>query len=540
MGGGGLRRGVRSGRVGRGRALWDVLRKVRFSFMIPALPMPDAAPLVTEAQVASLDAGLPARRPRAELPLAGMLVARGYGRRDWFLRRLLALNDAACLLVAMAVAMALAGGRPGHPWGQYLLYGLTMLPAWVVLFKMYGLYERDAKRLSHSTLDDVPALFHGLLLGCLLMWCWFVVVAPAKLMFATILVFGGLAMALVLAGRALTRGSFVRLVSPERVLLIGTGRTSGALIEKMRAKASLRLEPIGMVSCAHDAGEALALPQLGALEEVDLPGLMVEQRVGRVVVADAEVEGEQLLGVLRDCKTVSVKVSLLPATCSALGPSVEVDDLQGVTVLGINPPVLSRSSRMAKRGLDLAGAGLLAIVALPLMAVLAVAIKLDSPGPVFFRQERIGRGGSRFRLLKLRTMVVDAEARRAELLVQSKERGWLHLKHDPRITRVGRFLRLASLDELPQLWNVLRGDMSLVGPRPLIADEDRHVETWARGRLDLTPGITGLWQVLGRSTIPFDEMVKLDYLYVTNWSLWGDIRLMLRTLPIVLKRDGAN
>jgi exopolysaccharide biosynthesis polyprenyl glycosylphosphotransferase len=244
--------------------------------------------------------------------------------------------------------------------------------------------------------------------------------------------------------------------------------------------------------------------------------------------------------VLRDCKTVSVKVSLLPLTFSVLGPSVEIDDLQGVTVLGVNPSVLSRSSRLAKRTLDLLGAGLLALLTLPLLLVLAVAIKLDSPGPVFFRQERIGRGGRRFRLVKLRTMAIDAEARREELLAQSKDPGWLHLEHDPRITRVGRRLRMSSLDELPQLWNVLRGDMSLVGPRPLVAEEDRMVNGWARGRLDLTPGVTGLWQVLGRTSIPFEEMVKLDYMYVTNWSLWGDVRLILRTLPAVFKRDGAN
>jgi FlaA1/EpsC-like NDP-sugar epimerase len=261
-----------------------------------------------------------------------------------------------------SVARGDAGGArvPRHSPPATAAGTLITLPAWAVLFKMYGLYERDAKRLSHSTLDDVPSLFHGLLLGCLLMWCWFVVVAPAKLMFTAILAFAGLALALVLAARVLARAGFVRLISPERVLLIGTGRASGALIEKMRARASLRLEPIGMVSCTEDAEEVLELPRLGCLEEVDLPSLMVKHRVGRVVVADAEVEGERLLEVLRDCKAVSVKVSLLPATCSALGPSVEVDDLQGVTVLGINPSVLSRSSRVAKRGLDLVGAGLMA------------------------------------------------------------------------------------------------------------------------------------------------------------------------------------
>jgi exopolysaccharide biosynthesis polyprenyl glycosylphosphotransferase len=456
------------------------------------------------------------------------------------LRRLLALSDVMCLALAMALTMAVIGGTRGHSWQEYLLFGLITLPAWVVLFKLYGLYERDAKRLSHSTLDDLPSLFHCLLLGCLLTWCWFVVAAPTKLMFTAILTFGALAMVLVLASRALARAGFLRLVSPERVLLIGTGEASGALIEKMRASASLRLQPIGMVSCDESTGAAVALPRLGRLEELDLPDLLAEHRVARVVVADVELERDRLLGVVRDCRTASVKVCLLPLTFSALGPAVEVDDVQGITVLGINPLVLSRSSRIAKRGLDLAGAGLLSVLALPLLLVLAVAIKLDSPGPVFFRQERIGRGAVRFRLVKLRTMALDAEARRAELLPQSKDPGWLHLEHDPRITRVGRLLRLGSLDELPQLWNVLRGDMSLVGPRPLVAAEDRMVNGWGRGRLDLTPGITGLWQVLGRTSIPFEEMVKLDYLYVTNWSLWGDVRLILRTLPVVLRRSGAN
>jgi len=500
--------------------------------------MSDSVPLVTEVQVASHDAGV-VSRPRAS-SLHRPLVASAYGRRDWVLRRLLVASDALCLALAMTIAVALGGSAHRLSWQELTLYGIITLPVWVVLFQLYGLYGRDAKRLSHSTLDDLPSLFHGLLVGCLLLWCWFVAVAPAKLPFATILVFGSLALVLVLVGRVIARAGFVRAVSPERVLLIGTGQASGALIEKMRTSASLRLEPIGMVSCAEDCAETIGLPSLGTLEELDLPSLLLKQRVGRVVVADAEVDGERLLGVLRDCKTASVKVSLLPATCSALGPSVEIDDLQGVMVLGVNPPVLAPSSRMAKRALDLAGAGLLGILTLPLMVVLAIAIKLDSPGPVFFRQERIGRRGHRFRLLKLRTMVVDAEQRRAELLAQSKDPGWLHLEHDPRITRVGRLLRLLSLDELPQLWNVLRGDMSLVGPRPLVPEENSMVDSWAQGRLDLTPGITGLWQVLGRTNIPFEEMVKLDYLYVTNWSLWGDVRLILRTLPAVFTRDGAN
>ena len=463
-------------------------------------------------------------------------MAGGYGRRDYYLRRLLAISDVCCL----ALAMGFAFGTRSHFSTEYLLFGLLTLPAWVVLFKMYGLYERDTKRLSHGTLDDLPSVFHALLLGCLLLWCWYALVAPTELVFADLAAFGGLAVALVPIGRALTRAGFVRVISPERVLLIGTGQASGALIEKMRANSSLRLEPIGMVSGDQRAEPLVGLPRLGCLGHVDLPSVLVEHQVMRVVVADAELEGERLLDVLRDCKTVGTKVSLLPATCSALGPAVEVDDVQGVTVFGINPPVLSRTSRWAKRSLDVLGAAITLFLLTPVLVVLALLVRLDSPGPALFRQERIGQGGRRFTLLKFRTMEYEADRRRAELVAHSKDPGWLHLEHDPRVTRIGRFLRLTSLDELPQFANVLRGDMSLVGPRPLIPEEDSMVDDWARGRLDLTPGMTGPWQVLGRTSIPFEEMVKLDYLYVTNWSLWGDVRLILRTLPVVLGRRGAN
>ncbi len=190
--------------------------------------------------------------------------------------------------------------------------------------------------------------------------------------------------------------------------------------------------------------------------------------------------------------------------------------------------------------MDLVISASLLLLFAPLFVLIAIAIKLDSPGPVFFVQERVGRGGSRFRLFKFRTMVKDAEERRAALVEQSGDPLWLKLNHDPRITRVGRRLRRLSLDELPQLYNVLRSEMSLVGPRPLIVSEDELVQGWARGRLDLTPGLTGYWQVLGRTRIPFEEMVKLDYLYVMNWSLWGDLRLIIRTLPTVVGGRGAN
>jgi len=235
-----------------------------------------------------------------------------------------------------------------------------------------------------------------------------------------------------------------------------------------------------------------------------------------------------------------VKVSVLPRGVNTMGPSMEIDDIEGVTVLGLNPLVLSRSSRVLKRSMDVAGASIGLLLLSPLMVFAAIVVKFTSPGPIFFRQIRIGRGGEPFTLYKFRTMVHDADSRTAELMAASQDPHWLKLEHDPRITWVGRFLRLFSIDELPQLWSVLVGKMSLVGPRPLSLADHEQIEIWARIRLDIAPGITGLWQVLGRTNIPFEEMIKLDCLYVTNWSLWMDLRLLIKTIPAVAQRRGAN
>ena len=194
-----------------------------------------------------------------------------------------------------------------------------------------------------------------------------------------------------------------------------------------------------------------------------------------------------------------------------------------------------------KRGLDIVGSLALGALTAPLMCAIAIAIRLASPGPALFRQERIGEGGRPFALVKFRTMVVGADALTAELMRHSRDPDWLLLDRDPRVFGVGRLLRLTSLDELPQLWNVLRGDMSLVGPRPLTPGDDRRVPDWARGRANVKPGLTGPWQVSGRTAVPFEEMVELDCLYAgSSWSLRRDLELLARTVPAVLTQRGSN
>ena len=246
-----------------------------------------------------------------------------------------------------------------------------------------------------------------------------------------------------------------------------------------------------------------------------------------------------MLNLVRTLKAVGVRVSVLPRLLEVVGSSVEFDDLHGMTVMGVRRFDLTRSSRLFKRIFDLMGAGLGLLAVSPLLIAFAIAIKLDSRGPVFFRQLRVGRNGERFQMLKFRTMVENADAMKDSLRDQNEaQEGLFKILNDPRVTRVGRLLRKSSLDELPQLLNVVMGEMSLVGPRPLVVEEDDRVEGWHRRRLELMPGMTGHWQILGPARVPLREMVAIDYLYVANWSLWTDIKIMLRTVPHVLGRHG--
>ena len=456
--------------------------------------------------------------------------------RDFVLRRLLVLADIAGVVAALAVAMVFfsTGERLNG-----LFWGLVTLPLWILVFKAYGLYDRDSKRVSHSTVDDLPWIFHSLLIGSLAMWVVLRYGSGEKLIFVQGLVFFGVGLGGIFLARAAARALSRVLIPPERVLLIGGGPMARVLAQKFRLHPEYELDAIGYVDLSASAdGVHSDLPYLGQPQEIE--EIVAKKGVERVVILSPEVAPDELADLVRRLRGADVRIALLPHIVDVLGSSVEIDDVEGITILGMTPPNLTRSSRLLKRAMDIAIALPLLVLMLPVMAIAALAIKLTSRGPIFYSQERIGRGGRRFQMYKFRTMVQDAELKEGELAERSHHPVWLLLDHDPRITRVGGFLRHTSIDELPQLWNVLRGDMSIVGPRPMPPHVDEHISGWGRRRLDLTPGITGLWQVLGRTHIPFEEMVKLDYLYVTNWSLWQDVRLIIHTLPAVLGRRGVN
>jgi exopolysaccharide biosynthesis polyprenyl glycosylphosphotransferase len=267
--------------------------------------------------------------------------------------------------------------------------------------------------------------------------------------------------------------------------------------------------------------------------------IVADNDVHRVIISPVAANSRGTLDLVREAKQAGVRVSLLPRVLEVVGSSVEFDHVDGLTMLGVRRFGLTRSSRALKRGFDLAISSVMLLAVAPIMAAVMLAIRLDSKGPVLFRQTRVGRDGERFEILKFRTMVPEAEALKGNLFHLNETQGLFKITDDPRITRVGRVLRRSALDELPQLLNVWRGQMSLVGPRPLVVDEDAKIEGLDRSRLHLTPGMTGHWQILGSAKVPLHEMVGIDYLYVANWSLWTDLKIMLRTIPYMLARRGA-
>jgi exopolysaccharide biosynthesis polyprenyl glycosylphosphotransferase len=282
---------------------------------------------------------------------------------------------------------------------------------------------------------------------------------------------------------------------------------------------------------------------LGPLEY--LARIVQELDVDRVVLAFSDASDEKTVEALRQIADLDVQIDIVPRLYELIGPRAVLHSAEGLPLIGLPPIRLSKAARATKRVLDVILSSTALLLLAPLFAVVAVAIKLDSPGPVLFVQTRMGARNRPFRIFKFRTMTTDAEARRAAVERLNRHLGpggdprMFKVPDDPRITPIGKILRRYSLDELPQLINVLKGDMSLVGPRPLILDEDQHVAGWARRRLDVKPGITGLWQVHGAGSIPFGEMVQLDYLYVRTWSLWTDIVLLLRTLAVVVRGSGC-
>jgi exopolysaccharide biosynthesis polyprenyl glycosylphosphotransferase len=472
-------------------------------------------------------------------------------RRDAIYRRALAFADLASAAIAVLIGVPILGHDALNP------IALLALPLVLVVGKLTGLYDRDEHLIRKTTLDEVPTLFWVATLYALLIFLAGDLIVDGGFGRDQAVGVWALLFASMVTIRALARNVARRLSGEERCLILGDAETANWIMRRFREAPGLKARVIGRAPLAlvlgrNDAsgangvnGHNGASPascvngRNGGPRDDDLERLLTAERVERAIISPRGGISDDLLNTTRTLKRMGLRVSVLPRLPEVVGSSVELDDVDGITLLAMRRFGLTRSSGAVKRAFDFVGAGLILLALAPLLTAIAVAIKVDSRGPVLFRQRRMGRHGVPFEMLKFRTMVDGAEAQKAALVARNEAAGGLFkIKDDPRVTRVGNRLRQISLDELPQLLNVLRGEMSLVGPRPLVLDEDDRIEGWRRSRLELPPGMTGPWQVFGSARIPLNEMVKIDYLYGANWSLWLDVKTLLRTVPFVLGRRG--
>jgi exopolysaccharide biosynthesis polyprenyl glycosylphosphotransferase len=447
-------------------------------------------------------------------------------RRDRRYRRSLVVADALAALLALLLVAGLVDELTVKP---SVLLGLPLV---ILTSKLTGLYDRDELLIRKTTFEEAPKLFQLATLYTLVIWMLGDVVTGSPLGTAGAGILWASLWGVSLGARRIARFVAQQSVPAERLLLIGDAATYQRLEDKL-TMGGTHTHLVGRMSLQRATGS-----EERAIDRDTMRELVQDLKVDRVMIAPSQTNPQVTLDLIRAAKAAGVRVSIVPQVFDVVGNSVVFDDLHGMTVLGVREFALSRSSHTIKRSFDLVGAGALLLAAAPLMALIALAVKLDSHGPILFRQERVGKAGRRFRICKFRTMVPDAEARKADLMVMNEANGLFKIEEDPRITRVGRLLRKTSLDELPQLFNVLLGEMSLVGPRPLILAEDETITGYDRRRLRLTPGMTGHWQIMGSSRVPMHEMLKIDYVYVTTWSLFEDIKILLRTIPYMVARKG--
>lgn len=319
-----------------------------------------------------------------------------------------------------------------------------------------------------------------------------------------------------------------------RAVLVGSSDHLDAVGHALRDTPSI--EVVGFISLTPRPDNGMR--SLGSLEE--LPAIIERESIDEVIIADPAFPDREAIELVDSCHERGVRVRVAPSTMEILAKRADFVPGQTLPLFELRSPVFEGFDYIVKRSFDLAGAALLLMVLSPLLALSAAAVKVSSRGPVFYRSWRPGIGGSVFPCLKFRTMYVDSDARQGELEQHNEAGGALFkIKHDPRITPPGRFLRRFSIDELPQLWNVLSGEMSLVGPRPLPQRDYDRLEGWHRKRYLVLPGMTGLWQIAGRSELDFDDLVRLDFFYLENWSVSMDLSILVKTIPAVARGRGA-
>ncbi len=469
-------------------------------------------------------------------------------RRDFFLA--VVLSDVILINVAFAVSYWIrydlqwlrAVDEANYvPYREYFPIGLLLTAILIVAYQLDGVYRFPRGR---SWLFEVYGIINGTTTGIILMVVGFFFYRPyffSRLIFlyamVLIVVLLGFSRLLknILLGLLRERGIGVR-----RVLIVGAGEVGRMFMRTIVAQPGLGYQIMGFVDDDPEKSHS-EIGRFKGLGDIDqLPRIIQNEEIDEVIVTLPWMYHRKILNIMAQCQRQHVRARLVPDLFQMSLSHVEIDDLSGIPLIGIRDISFSRWGFVVKRVIDAAVSAVGLLVLLPLMGLIALAIKIDSPGPILFRQMRVGKNGRQFILHKFRSMHVGAEQEQEQLARLNEATGPLFkIKADPRQTRVGGILRRSSLDELPQLYNVLRGEMSLVGPRPPIPKEVEQYQEWHKKRLEIAPGLTGLWQVSGRSELTFDEMVLLDIYYIENWSPVLDTIISLRTIPHVLFGDGA-
>ncbi len=485
----------------------------------------------------------PASAPPRAAPEPGDAGARfgltgpaGSRQRGALLRRLLASGD----WVALIGALCLATAATSTTDVATLFWAVLFSPVWILVLKLHGLYDNDHRRIRHSTLDELPALISASALGTLALDGLLALspAGPLSALSAILVGLGALIGSFTL--RAVLRFAWHRLTGVATGVVVGTAKAARMVSRRVATHPEARLRLIGYLSPDGDpeGGDPEGLPRLGSIG--DISRVARDHDIERVVVTAQEMSEPTAERLIEQCKAAGLGLTLLPQHYGLLGPGIELNRLAELPVLDFRFSDPPWSTLMLKRGLDIAVSATLLALLSPLLLVVSLLILFDSGRPVLFRQGRAGKDGEPFTMLKFRTMVADAEARLGELVdLEKLDEPAFKIPDDPRVTRAGRLLRRTSLDELPQLINVLRSDMSLVGPRP---EEEAVVALYderQRIRLAVKPGLTGPMQVYGRGDLTFEERLAMERDYLDNLSVAGDLAILLRTPSAIVRGDGA-
>lgn len=465
-----------------------------------------------------------------------------------------------CDLVSAATAFYLAyqlryglelGGRilpaDWEPFQTFLRPLLVSVGLVLLIFPLRGMYRF---RRGSSLLDDmlrVSGGFTTVMAGVVLL-AFFLRFAPSRLVFLYAWILGIL---LMIGHRVLARYAqrllWKRGIGVDRVLVVGEGQTGRRIMQAISGSPHLGYQLVGFAG-ADDLGERInvatetgvrTLARLGGSSEV--PGIVARHDIDEVIILPINGSQSSVLDIVQQCREEVVQFRLVPDVLQFSLDRVHLSEIGGVPIIGIKDASIRGWNAFWKRSIDvLTACSVLTLAAIPMIFV-ALIVRNDTPGPVLYRQTRVGKNGKPFTMLKFRCMVENADEMWADLVSATAEADarLFKLKLDPRMTRSGRWLRRYSLDELPQFLHVLSGEMSVIGPRPPIPLEVESYDEWHHQRFLVKPGLTGLWQVNGRSSLTFDEMVRLDLYYAENWSPWMDFKIMLRTLPAILLGRGA-